>query len=42
MIGQSLDDDLDHEEFYPEADSILEAMQDLFSLIYIDEDEDDE
>ncbi|MBO7710848.1 MAG: LCP family protein [Lachnospiraceae bacterium] len=40
VLGTTLADGLEHEEFYPDTDSVLSILQDLFSLVVAEEDED--
>lgn len=40
VMGTTLSDGLEHEEFYPDPDSVVGILQDLFSLVVAEEDED--
>ena len=41
-LGTVLGDGVEHEEFYPSEESILDVMKQLFSLELIEEDEEEE
>ena len=42
VMGTTLSDGLEHEEFYPDPDSVVGILQDLFSLVVAEEDEDED
>ena len=40
--GFLTEDGIEHEEFYPDADSIYEVMNELFTLVHIEDEDEDE
>lgn len=41
VLGYILEDGVEHEEFYPDVDSLRDEMVELFSLVPVEDDEDD-